>query len=164
MRVHVSHDRIAATVESLAARMAAMAGRPILLLPLLTGATVFVADLLRRLPPSTRVRPLVVEYGRVLHVPARAPRFATFAPWLVDACVQSGASLLAARAALEGHRLRGLKAVALFGVPPAPGSARRFAPDLVGEELATANVAGYGMDDGETLRGLPDVVEIGGAT
>jgi len=160
--------RVLYTPEAIAARVAEIAtelngrfaGRPAVVVAVLKGATIFLADLLRRL-----TFPLVVDFVRIAsYGTGTRPGEIRFIKdvelplegrdvIVVDDIVDTGGTLARLGQALEAHHPRSVTTVALLRRAPK----RRLPPnlDLVGFELESDEfVAGYGIDCAERFREL----------
>lgn len=155
-------NELADGVRRIARRVSAdYAGKPLLVVGVLKGAWVFMADLVRALTLPVRCDFMQVSsYGSGI-VSSGQPELrmdvsAPIAGWdvlLVDDIVDTGLSL----AWLRGHLLRknpsSLRLCVLLDKP-----ARRrvpIQPDYVGFEIPDRFVVGYGIDHDERYRELP---------
>jgi hypoxanthine phosphoribosyltransferase len=169
--VVIARDRIAARVGTLADEIAACYGQAELtVLVVLTGAVVFVADLVRRLPMRVRQ-----EAVRVRSYPGRATRSQgpTFLlppsadlvgrdVLIVDDILDSGRTLAALGKAVSARRPASLRTCVLLQKRRAdlPGRPRA---DFVGFEIGDEFVVGYGLDYDNRYRDLPDIRVLAGA-
>jgi hypoxanthine phosphoribosyltransferase len=160
-------DRIAARVGEIAAELnRRFAQRPAVVVAVLKGATVFVADLLRQLR-----FPLAVDFVRIAsYGTGTKPGEMRFIKdvelplggrdvIVVDDIVDTGATLERLRQALETHHPASVTTVALLRRAPR----RRLPPalDIVGFELETDEfVAGYGIDCAERFRELDAIYAV----
>jgi hypoxanthine phosphoribosyltransferase len=160
-RMLYAPETIAARVAEIAAELnRRFAGRQAVIVAVLKGATVFLADLLRRLD-----FPLAVDFVRIAsYGSGRRPGEIRFIKdvelpleerdvIVVDDIVDTGGTLARLKQALEGHRPKSVTTVALLRRAPK----RRLPPtlDLVGFELESDEfVAGYGIDCAERFREL----------
>jgi hypoxanthine phosphoribosyltransferase len=160
-RMLYAPETIAARVSEIAADLnRRFAGRPAVVVAVLKGATVFLADLLRRL-----TFPVTVDFVRIAsYGSGRRPGEIRFIKdvelplegrdvIVVDDIVDTGGTLARLKQALEGHRPSSVTTVALLRRAPK----RRLPPtlDLVGFELESDEfVAGYGIDCAERFREL----------
>ncbi len=165
----LSRDAIAARVSDLGAELnARFAGRSPVVVAVLKGATVFLADLLRRLTV-----PVAVDFVRIASYGAGTTpgeiRFIKDVELplqgrdviVVDDIVDTGGTLARLRQALDSHHPASITTVALLRRAPK----RRLPPtlDLVGFELETdAFVAGYGIDCAERFRELDAIYVVEG--
>ncbi len=165
----VLHDEaaIARRVEAMANEARERLGPDMLLVPILTGAMVFAADLARalwRAGASVDVRAVRIgsygasreaEHPPILKLPLDG-RADGRAALVVDGVCDTGGSLELAVAHLKERGAGPILTAVLIDKP-----ARRTAaiePDLVGFEApGDAFVVGYGMDAGGGLRHLPFV-------
>lgn len=167
--------RVLYTPEEIAGRVAEIAGalnrrfagRSAVVVAVLKGATVFLADLLRRLS-----FPLAVDFVRIASYGGGTKpgeiRFIKDVELplegrdviVVDDIVDTGRTLARLKQALEAHRPRSVTTVALLRRAPK----RRLPPtlDLVGFELESDEfVAGYGIDCAERFRELGAIHAVG---
>jgi len=160
-------DRIAARVGEIAAELnRRFAQRPAVVVAVLKGATVFLADLVRRLH-----FPLMVDFVRIASYGAGTKpgemRFIKDVELalerrdviVVDDIVDTGGTLERLRLALEAHHPASVTTVALLRRAPK----RRLPPalDIVGFELETDDfVAGYGIDCAERFRELDAIYAV----
>lgn len=165
-----TREAIAARVGEIAAELnARFAGRSPVIVAVLKGATVFLADLIRRLTICVAVdfvriasygagtRPGEIRFIKDVELPLAGRDVI-----VVDDIVDSGGTLARLRQALEGHHPASVTTVALLRRAPR----RRLPPtlDLVGFELETdAFVAGYGIDCAERFRELDAIYAVEGA-
>jgi len=149
--------RVAEVAEDLNRRFAR---RPAVVVAVLKGATVFLADLLRHLTfplavGSVRIasygsgtRPGEIRFIKDVELPLEGRDVI-----VVDDIVDTGGTLARLKQALEAHHPRSITTVALLRRAPK----RRLPPtlDLVGFELESDEfVAGYGIDCAERFREL----------
>jgi hypoxanthine phosphoribosyltransferase len=162
-----SADEIAARIRALARDIAAMPRPPDLIVGILVGAFVFVADLSRAL--SNEGLTLAIEFlwlrsydgardcGAVQTRMGPSQNVARRHVLLIDGVLDRGATLATAKALL---REAGAASVATVVAV----DKRRADALLVADHAAFTHVAdfvvGYGMDDGETGRALPYIARI----
>lgn len=159
-----SASEIARRTGALAKAIASAPLKPQVAVPVLVGAFVFAADLLRAL--SKRGLDLETEfiwlrsYGRaeeagdvtVLKAPTDVVRGKT--ALLIDGVLERGATLARARELLEEAGAASVISVVLVEKPFA---GRVFKADHVGFTAGQDFLYGYGMDRAGMARGLPDV-------
>ena len=153
--------RVAALAREIAPR------KPDIAVPVLAGAFVFAADLLRALAKEGLSLPTEFLWLRsydgktareiaVLAGPSEAVRGKTVL--LIDGVLDRGATIAAARRLLKDAGARAvLTAVAVDKLLPDAQAHAEFAMFLGVTEF----IAGYGMDDAGGDRGLPDIVRVG---
>jgi len=159
-------DEIARRVEALAKEI--VPRRPQIAVPVLTGAFVFAADLMRALSRAGLSLPAEFLWLRcydkrdargevqVLAGPGAAVRGRTVL--LIDGVLDRGATIVKARSLLKDAGAGTvLTAVA---VDKLRGDAHAHA-DFALFHGVTDFIAGYGMDDDGAGRGLPDIVRLG---
>ncbi len=169
MKLHtlIPADAIATRVGELGRALAAeLAGEPVLMVGVLTGGVVFLADLIRAMPDQ----PMEIEFlaarsyagtestGTVHITQDLASPIAHRHVVLVEDIVDTGLTLTRIREALLARRPRSLRVVTLLDKP----SRRRvpFTPDWVGFEIEDRFVVGYGLDLDGAYRNLPYVGEL----
>jgi hypoxanthine phosphoribosyltransferase len=166
LRVLIGAAEIAARVDALAAEIARTIPAEFVLVGLLKGAAIFVADLARALDRH-RARPEIEfmrlsSYGRATESSRRvrllgdvAADFAARPVLLVDDIVDTGRSIADAAARLRRRGVGDLWTCALLDKPQ-----RReivVAIDFVGFTIGDVFVVGYGTDHAEKYRHLPDI-------
>ena len=164
-----SRDQIAQRVRELAARISAdYAGSDLVLIGILRGAFVFVADLIRQLTIPVKIDFVsAASYGsrtqtsgqvaitKELQVPVSGQDIL-----LVEDIEDTGATLQAIRKKFEELGPRSVKVCALIDKRE-----RRLVDirvDYVGFELSKGFIVGYGIDYAERYRYLPDIYRIEG--
>jgi hypoxanthine phosphoribosyltransferase len=145
-----SADEISAAVARLAADVAAWAaGREILVLGILHGSFIFVADLVRRLPGPCRIgfldrdghpvfRPGTIEGALVL---------------VAEDILDTGESLTRVLEKLRAHGPAEVRTCVLFDKPS--GRKIQVTPDWAGLLVPDRWVVGYGLDQEGLFRNLP---------
>jgi hypoxanthine phosphoribosyltransferase len=154
-------EAIAGAVDRLAAAITARHGhRELMLVAIMDGALVFAADLLRRLPMTTRLATLrASSYRAGRHVPGtlmvedQLPEVRGRHVLLVDDIVDTGRTLDHIRSALLALEPAGLEICVLLDKP----SRRQVQVpvDWIGLEIPDRFVVGYGLDDNGRHRSLP---------
>jgi hypoxanthine phosphoribosyltransferase len=161
-RLFDQHE-IARRVERLAGEIAGTMGADLVIVGILKGSFVFLADLIRALD-HTGCRPRVEflrlrSYGLSKETSGEAqligevPEVAGRAVLLVDDVVDTGLSLVRGRALLEEAGASSVWTCALVDKP----SRRKVdvRPDFVGFTVGDHFVVGYGIDYAERYRHLP---------
>jgi len=135
-----------------------------LLVGVLKGSFLFLADLVRRLPPTFAVDFLGVRSyqgtessGAVEITLDLATDITGRDVLIVEDIVDTGLTLDYLVRLLRSRGPASLRVVALFF--KAEAHEGRSKPDWVGFEIPSTFVVGYGMDVDERFRGLPEVVE-----
>lgn len=162
-------ETIARRVDALAAEIVAAMGERLVVVGVLKGAFVFMADLVRALDRAG-ARPGVefvrlssygleaVSSGRV-HLIGDVPTdIGGRKVLMVDDIVDTGRSVAYAANLLAQREVEELRICALLDKP-----SRREVDvtlDFVGFEIADMFVAGYGIDYAERYRHLPDIVAV----
>lgn len=155
---------IAARVDSLAGEIAAALPRNVLIVAVLKGSFVFVADLIRALSQADRDWPMdfmslssygtgTKSSGRVKVVRDIAESVAGRTVLLIDDILESGRTLKFARQLL---RKRGAKRVFICALLDKPSKrAVALEADFKGFVIGDEFVVGYGLDWAHQYRGLP---------
>lgn len=145
-----SADEIRAAIERLAAEVAAWAaGREILLLGVLQGSFIFLADLARRLPGPVRIGFLDREGTPIPPFPTLAAARVV----LVEDILDTGESLVRILERLRAGSPEELRTCVLFDKPT--GRRTAIEADWTGLHVPDRWVVGYGLDDEGRGRNLP---------
>jgi hypoxanthine phosphoribosyltransferase len=164
LRVLIARDEIAARVTELAARISAdFAGESVVLIGVLKGATIFLADLARQIQlDATFDFIAVASYGNAkLHsgevrlVKDVDKSMQGKNVILVEDILDTGLTLTYIKNLLQAHGPKRFKIAALLDKV-----SRRSEPihaDYVGFEIPDEFVVGYGLDFAERYRNLPDI-------
>jgi hypoxanthine phosphoribosyltransferase len=164
MQILVPHEKIEETVGRLAGEITRdyRDENPVIL-GVLKGSFIFMADLVRRLDFSLEIEWVKCSSyesgrhttGRVRLAPGLDPDIGGRHVLVVEDIVDTGITLAALKANLEKKKPASLKFCALADKP-----SRRLAPlalDYTGLTVPDKFIVGYGMDDGEKYRNLPDI-------
>jgi len=173
LRVLITREQIAAKVAQMAERITAdFAGEPIVLIGVLKGATIFLADLARQIKLDATFDFIAVSsYGsgkqqtgdvRLVKDVDRSVEGRNII--LVEDILDTGVTLTYLVSMLQAQRPKSLKVAALLDK-----ISRRTEPvhgDYVGFAIPDEFVVGYGLDFAERYRNLPDicVLESGSGT
>jgi hypoxanthine phosphoribosyltransferase len=167
--VLIDEERLQARIDQLAAEISAdYAGREVLVVGVLKGALLFIADLVRRLTvPCTMDFMAVSSYGASTHSSGvvrilkdlDAP-IAGKHVLVVEDVVDSGLTLSYLMKNLRSREPASLELCTLMVKPPA----RRVPVEMryVGFEMPDAFVVGYGLDFDERYRQLPYIARFNG--
>ncbi len=164
LRVLITREQIAAKVAQMGERITAdFAGQSLVLIGVLKGATIFLADLARQIKLDTTFDFIAVSsYGnarqhsgevRMLKDVDRSVEGRNII--LVEDILDTGLTLTYLMNVLLAHRPRSLKVAALLDK-----ISRRTEPvhgDYVGFAIPDEFVVGYGLDFAERYRNLPDI-------
>jgi hypoxanthine phosphoribosyltransferase len=140
---------------------------PVVLVPVLTGALVFVADLIRAMPISLSIRPVTLSSypgasttSQGVTVQGGVPTDLRGARVLiVDDILDSGRTLALLRRLVEAQKPRSVRLAVLL-------NKRKVRSDEVGVEYVCFEiedefVVGYGLDYDGLYRNLPEVCTLG---
>ncbi len=172
-RVVITHRQIARRVDELARQIladhrpaTAAQPAPITIIPILTGAMIFCADLIRRMPVVLRIELLTVssypgdsqksQGAKLLaaHVGDLQGRHVL----LVDDILDSGGTLRLVVPKLRELGAASVKTCVLLRKDRA--SARQTPVDYVGFDIPDEFVVGYGLDYNHLYRNLPRIVTL----
>ena len=149
-RVLFTSAEIASAVARLAADVAAWAGgRELLVLGILHGSFIFVADLVRRLPGPCRIGFLDRDGNPVFRAGAIEGALVLVAEDILD----TGESLTRVLEKLRAHRPAEVRTCVLFDKPS--GRKIQVTPDWAGLLVPDRWVVGYGLDQEGLFRNLP---------
>ncbi|WP_428386735.1 phosphoribosyltransferase [Mucisphaera sp.] len=165
----ITEDQIAKRLDDIAAQLVADLpnenGQPaeLTLVPIMTGAVVFVADLIRRIPTMLRLQTVAISSYRGATTPGQAhlDRGLTSLPddlsgrhvVLVDDILDSGQTLTMAQQQLRDLNPDSLKTCVLLRKPTP--AANTVPAEYVGFDIPDRFVVGYGLDLAGYYRNLP---------
>jgi hypoxanthine phosphoribosyltransferase len=164
LRVLITREQIAAKVTEMAERITAdFAGEPVVLLGVLKGATIFLADLARQIKLDASFDFIAVSsYGKTKQQSGEVKLMKDVDQSvegkniiLVEDILDTGLTLTYIKNMLLAHQPKALKIAALLDK-----ISRRTEPirgDYVGFVIPDEFVVGYGLDFAERYRNLPDV-------
>jgi hypoxanthine phosphoribosyltransferase len=164
LRVLIGRERIAATVAEMGQRISQdFAGEPVVLIGVLKGATVFLADLARQITLDVSFDFIAVSsYGNAKQHSGEVKLVKDVDCSmegrniiLVEDILDTGLTLTFIQNMLRAHQPKSLKIAALLDKV-----SRRTEPirgDYVGFEIPDEFVVGYGLDFAEHYRNLPDI-------
>ncbi|HPB72621.1 MAG TPA: hypoxanthine phosphoribosyltransferase [Phycicoccus sp.] len=166
-RVHVTQDQIHARLDELAAEIAAeYAGQDLLLVGVLKGAVMVMADLMRALPMSVPVDWMAVSsYGSgtkssgvVRILKDLEADISGKHVLIVEDIVDSGLTLSWIKSNLESRNPASVEICTMLRKP----DAAKVKVDVrwVGFDIPNEFVVGYGLDYAERYRGLRDVATL----
>ncbi|MBI4496267.1 MAG: hypoxanthine phosphoribosyltransferase [Deltaproteobacteria bacterium] len=167
MKLLISERRIRRRVNDLARQITGdYAGRELLLIGILKGAFIFMADLARKMETPVKMDFVrLCSYGRGTRSSGKVKITKDVEISLrgkdvlvVEDIVDTGISLRQLARRLRARRPRTLKFVSLLDKP----SRRRvpFQADYVGFRIEDHFVVGYGLDCGEEYRNLPGIFRL----
>lgn len=163
-RILISRQQISQRLDEMAREIAAvypLKGEGLVVVPILAGALIFVADLIRRLPMRTQIGLLLASsYSgtsgsepRILFAPGSQIRGRDVL--IVDDILDSGRTLQAVKVDLCRHEPASLRSCVLLRKPgKAPPEA---GADFVGFDIEDVFVVGYGLDFNSYYRNWPDI-------
>jgi len=173
-RILIDRDRIAARVAELGAVIAADLlasagpGGRVVLVPILTGSIVFVADLIRRLPLKLSLGVVAVSSypGAAIRSQPGGAAIRGDVPTdlggkhvlIVDDILDSGRTLGLMRRLIDAQRPASLRVCVLLrkNCP----RVEEVAVDYAGFDIPDVFVVGYGLDFDGFHRNLPDIIEL----
>jgi hypoxanthine phosphoribosyltransferase len=168
-RILIPHSKIAQRVHELAQMITRDHGgatAEITIIPILTGAMIFAADLIRHLPMRMQIGLLAVSSYPGRSVQSQGSNFMGEQVGnlrgrhvvLVDDIVDSGGTLRLVRDMLNEAAPATLKTCVLLRKPTE--GAKQTAIDYLGFEIPEEFVVGYGLDYNDHYRNLPDIVTL----
>jgi hypoxanthine phosphoribosyltransferase len=164
LRVVLTREQIAVKVAELGARITAdFAGEAVVLIGVLKGATIFLADLAREIKLDVSFDFIAVssygsakqQSGEVRLVQDVDQSMEGKNVILVEDILDTGLTLTYIGKLLQAHEPKSVRIAALLDKP-----SRRIEPiraDYVGFQIPDQFVVGYGLDFAERYRNLPDV-------
>lgn len=176
-RVLIGRDRLAERVAQMGGEITADLSRellraegdaPVVLVPILTGAMVFVADLIRHMPIKMSVRPVTLSSycgtestGSVALKGDIPADLAGAHVLIVDDILDSGRTLGLLRRMIAAQRPASVRIAVLLNKKKAEGRAEEVAVEYAGFEIEDEFVVGYGLDFDGYFRNLPEVMVLG---
>ena len=172
-QVLITHASIAQRVRELAAEITAdHAGTAdaeqaeVTIVPVLTGAMIFCADLIRHLPMRMKIGLLTVSSypGTSMETKGSTLRSEQMGHikgrhvLLIDDILDSGGTIRLVREMVQRQEPASVKACVLLRKPTE--GARRTPVDYVGFDIPNEFVVGYGLDYDDYYRNLPDIVTL----
>ena len=172
-RILIPQDRIALRVHELARRItddhvspSGESSSEITIVPILTGAMIFCADLIRHIPIAMRIGLLAVNSypGRSVRsqgasvVGEQLGDLAGRHLLLVDDILDSGGTVRLVTGMLKEKGAASVRTCVLLRKDRP--SAREVHVDYVGFEIPDEFVVGYGLDFNNYYRNLPDIVTL----
>ncbi len=165
--VVISRRRIDRRVAELAAEISqTYAGHELVIVPVLTGSFMLLADLVRQLPMKMRVDVLAVSsypghattsQGPKIVLPGQLPLRGRHV-LVLDDVLESGRSLQAVTRLLRRRHPASIRTCVLLRKHSA--KAAHLIADFIGFDIGNEFVVGYGMDFNHYYRNLPDVVAL----
>jgi hypoxanthine phosphoribosyltransferase len=166
-RILIDRKAIDARVCELARQIAVdYAGEEFLLMPLLTGSIIFVADLVRQLPRRMRIDVLAVSSYPGTATSSQGTKVLYPTSFdvagkhvlVIDDILDSGTTLKTVCGLLHAQNAATVKSCVLLKKNlPRPAAARA---DYVGFEIPNEFVVGYGLDYNGYYRNLPEIATL----
>jgi hypoxanthine phosphoribosyltransferase len=175
VRVLISRDRIAARVADLGRQITAdlersmasgPAGQSLVLVPILTGSMVFLADVIRHIPLQMSIRPVTIRsypgtattsHGAAIMGDVPTDLAGTHV-LIVDDILDSGRTLGLLRRLFMAQRPASLRIAVLLRKDEATGRREeKVEVEYVGFDIGDEFVIGYGLDYDGYYRNLPDI-------
>ena len=165
-RVLVPRDRIAERTHQLADEIAEFyAGREVTIVMVLTGALMFVADLIRLLHLPLRVEPVSVTSYPGQATRSQGPSFRLPPPQsltgrdvlIIDDIYDSGCTMEFLVETITNAGAASVRSCVLLRKDRPDLDSRPAEPHFVGFDIPDAFVVGYGLDFDDLHRNLPDI-------
>ena len=167
-RILIGREEIARRVEELAEAIRGdleplSRDAEIVLVPILTGSIIFLADLIRHLPQKLRIHMLAASSYAGRRTKSSGEPIVGSLPedlkgkhvLIVDDILDSGTTIRRIRAEVERRRPRSVRACVLLRKDIA--SALSTKCEYIGFEIPNEFVVGYGLDYDGYYRNLPDI-------
>jgi hypoxanthine phosphoribosyltransferase len=167
-KILISREQIAARIKELGAAIRRdledlSRDGEIVLVPILTGSIIFVADLMRELPNKIRIGVVTITSYPGKATQSKGAQIAGALPGdiegkhvlIVDDILDSGSTIRLVRDAIAERRPRSVRACVLLRktIPPALSTPCEY----VGFDIPDEFVVGYGLDYNNYYRNLPDI-------
>ncbi len=157
-------DRVSEMANEISAELMSLEGdSEIVLLPIMTGSVIFVADLMRQLPMRLRIDVVTVSSYTGLSKKSQGARLRDKIPesirgqhvLVIDDILDSGSTIRLIRSELENLGVRSMRSCMLLRktIP----SAMATPCEYVGFDIPDEFVVGYGLDYNGYYRNLPDI-------
>lgn len=178
-RVLISRERIAARIEEMGGEVTAALSRDLLksgseegrvvLVPILTGAMVFVADLIRHMPVKMSIRPVTLTSYPGTATESQGVTLKGDIPTDLDGChvlivddiLDSGRTLGLLKRMIAAQRPASLRIIVLLDKKKKQGREEEVVVDCAGFEIEDEFVVGYGLDYDGYFRNLPEIMVLG---
>lgn len=178
-RVLIGRDRIAARIAEMGGEITADLSRELLrsgagderivLVPILTGAMVFVADLIRHVPLKMSIRPVTLSSYPGTATESQGVSLRGDVPTdlsgahvlIVDDILDSGRTLGLLRRMITAQRPASVRIAVLLNKHKRNGREEEVKVEYAGFEIEDEFVVGYGLDYDGYFRNLPDVMVLG---
>lgn len=170
-RTLVPRDKIAARVRELGRQIASDIEKAgdgeIVLIPIMTGALVFAADLIRELPLVLSLRLVAVSSYPGATMASKGAKLASELPTdlagkhvlIVDDILDSGHTLSLVRSLVEAQRPKSVGVCVLLRKPESVRQ-RAVQVEYLGFDIPNEFVVGYGLDFNGFYRNLPDIAVV----
>jgi hypoxanthine phosphoribosyltransferase len=172
-RTLISREQIAERIavvgaditDSLRALSAGESNPRVVLVPILTGALVFTADLIRHIPVPMSIRPVTISSYPGTATSSQGANIHGAVPTdlagahviLVDDILDSGRTLGLLRRVLQAQRPASLQLAVLLRKNKPGGREEHVEVEFVGFDIEDEFVIGYGLDYDGYFRNLPDI-------
>lgn len=172
-RVLIGRDEIARRVvelgEQVTADLRAMPPGPVVLVPVLTGSFVFVADLIRHVPVKMSIRPITVSSypgtatsSQGVEIRGELPtNLAGAHVLLVDDILDSGRTLGLIKRMIAAQGPASLRVAVLLRKRKPDGRSEEVDVEYAAFEIDDLFVVGYGLDYDGYFRNLPEIAVLG---
>lgn len=169
-RILISRERIASRIKEMGAAIRRdlddlSRDGEIVLVPILTGSIIFVADLMRELPQKIRISVIAASSYPGKSTASKGAQIAGSLPetadilgkhvLIVDDILDSGSTIRLVRRELERGQPRSVRACVLLR--KTIDSALQTPCEYVGFDIPDEFVVGYGLDYDNYYRNLPDI-------
>jgi hypoxanthine phosphoribosyltransferase len=172
-RVLIGRERIATRVAQIGRAIAEdLAAEPestrVVLVPILTGSMVFVADLIRHIPLKMSIRPVTLSsypgaatQSQGVTLRGEIPTDLADAHVIViDDILDSGRTLGLLKRMIQAQRPASVRLCVLLSKRKSGGRDEHVTVDYAGFEIDDEFVVGYGLDYDGYFRNLPDIVTL----
>ena len=175
VRVLIPRERIASRIEEMGRQITAdlrasmgLAGAEtsVVIVPILTGSVVFLADLIRHIPVKMSIRPVTIKSYPGTATTSHGAQIAGDVPTdlagshvvIVDDILDSGRTLGLIKRLFEAQRPASLRTAVLLRNDAATGRREEHVEvEYVGFDIGDQFVIGYGLDYDGYFRNLPDI-------
>jgi hypoxanthine phosphoribosyltransferase len=143
---------------------------PVVMVPVLTGAMIFVADLIRAMPVSMSIKPVTLSSYPGKSTTSQGVTVQSGVPTdlrgcrviLVDDILDSGQTLGLLKRMIQAQHVQSIRTVVLLNKSKPGGRKEHVDVEYAGFDIEDEFVVGYGLDYDGLYRNVPDILVLAG--